>query len=148
MPDQYPFELSDLNKELEEELEPGEELEEEDFEEIKIEVPTSPSFPIGTLIVAIIKDAIDIFSLGILGTFTNIIAWIVLWLYVRKRMGFIKRRLYRKFITRLLAEFTPFVNMFPWWTFFVLRAHATEREKLNQILTTIEKLIIRHQKTA
>ena len=144
MPNQYPFGLSDLNKELEEEFEPGEELEEEDFEEIKTEIPKRPSFPTITLIFAILKDFGDLVTLGILGTITNIIAWIVIRLYLFKKVGFIKRALYRQYIFALILEFIPFINMIPQWTIFVLRAYAKEHKKIDQILTAIEKLIIRH----
>lgn len=146
MANQYPFELSDLNKELEDEFEPGEELEEEDFEEIKTETPNRPSFPIITLTFAISKDFIDLVSLGLLGTFTNIIAWLVIRFYLLGKMGFMKRYLYKKYIFTLILEYLPFVNMIPQWTIFVLRAHATEYKKINQILTAIEKLILKHSK--
>ena len=146
MPNQYLFGLSDLNKELEEEFEPGEELEEEDFEEIKTGTLKQSSFPIITLIFAILKDFIDLVTLGILGLITNIIAWIVISFYLSGKVGFIKRWLYRRYIFALILELIPFINMIPQWTIFVLRAHATEHKKIDQILTAIEKLIIRHSK--
>lgn len=143
----YPFELSDLNKELEDEWGPGEELDEDDFDELKTEgVSKKPSFPVLTFGFALIKDFVDIVSLGTLGIFLNIIAWIVIRMYLFKKMGFMKRYLYKKYIFTLILEYIPFISMIPQWTIFVLRAHAAEHKKIDQILTSIENLIIKFQK--
>lgn len=147
MPNQYPFSLSDLNNELEGEFEPGEELGEGDFEELKANPPKRPSFPVLTFCFALFIDfafIISLFvSLGILGSIINIIAWIVIRLYLFRKVGFIKRWLYRRFIFTLIVKFIPIINGVPQWTIFVLRARAMEHKKIDKILTAIEKLIIR-----
>lgn len=141
----FNFNVNDLNRELEYEMEPGQELEEEDFEEIKASVPQKTTFPTGVFLVAVAKDFIDIFSViftfGLLGTIVNIFAWIILRLWLMGKVGFIKRRLYRKFIGRLVWEFVPLLNIVPWWTIFVLRAYAIENEEVDKILSAIERLM-------
>jgi len=143
MSKEYPFNLSELNKELKDEFKMSEELEEEDFEELKVNLPKKPSFPVMTFCFALLKDFIDIVSLGIIGTIVNILAWIVISFYLFRKVSFIKRYLYRKFIFTLILEFIPFINMIPQWTIFVLRAYAKEKKNIDQILTAIEKLLIR-----
>ena len=146
MQEEYSFELSDLNKELEGNFEIGEELEGEDFEELKVSPPKRPSFPIFIFICAVAKDILDIISLGLLGTFTNIIVWIIIRLWLFRKVNFIQRMLYRRYVFAWIIEFIPFFNWIPQWSIFVLRAHATEYKKIDQILTAIEGLIIRFQK--
>lgn len=139
MAEQYPFGLSELNKELGWE---GEEaLAENDIEEIKANLPQRPSFPIFTFFCALLKDFIDIASLGILGIFTNIIIWIVISVYLWGKVGFVKKLLYRRIIFVIILEFIPFINMIPQWSVFVLRGYFGERKKVNQVLEAIESLI-------
>jgi hypothetical protein len=145
MPNQYPFELSDLNKELEGEFDPGEELDDEDFEEIKAELPKRSSFPVRVFICALIKDLLDIASLGLLGTFFNIILWIIITKYLWGKIGFIKKWMYRRYIFTRILEFIPWINMIPQNTIFVLRGYAKEKKQIDKVLTAIEKLIIRSQ---
>lgn len=141
---EYPFGVDELNKELEEEFDfnPEDTLDEEDFEELKEASLERSFFPITTLICAILKDFTDIFSLGILGTFINIIAWAVIRLYVIKRPNYIKRRLNRRYIGTIITEFIPLVNIFPSWTYFVWRAYSMEHKRLDQIFTAMEKIAL------
>ena len=131
--------LSELNKELG----VGEELTEEDLIELENVPKKETPFPIFTLIFAILKDLIDFLTFGFIGTITNIVAWIVIRLYLFKKINFIKRFLYKRFILTYILEYVPFINIFPFWTFFVLRAYATEKGKINQVLNTIEKIIMK-----
>ena len=149
MAERYPFKLSDLNRALEEDgfIEPGEELEEEDFEELQVKTPKRPSFPVVILTLAVMKDLTDILSAGFLGSFTNIIAIIAIRIWLLGKMGFIKRYLYKRYLFAFILEFVPFVNAVPQWTIFVLRGHAKEYKRINQILTKVEELLIRHQKS-
>lgn len=145
MPNQYPFGVSELNKELKDELEIGEELGEEDFEEIRINLPTRPSFPIHIFTLALIKDISDIYSVGLLGTFTNIIAMLVIRLWLFGKVGFIQKYLYKRFIFALILEFIPFINVIPQWSFFVWKGHFKERKRIDKILESIAKLIIQRK---
>ena len=150
MPQIFNFNVNNLNKELEYEMEPGQELEEEDFEELQARMPQRPSFPTGVFLVALAKDSIDIFSVlftfGLLGTIVNIFAWIILRIWLMGKVSFIKQRLYRKFIGRVVWEFVPLLNIVPWWTIFVFRAYALENETLNKIFGAVERLMGKHSK--
>jgi len=122
------------------------ELNEQEFEEIKAQMPQPPPFPLKILMVALVKDFVDLFSFGFLGILANILAIIILWLWVRKRMSFVKRLIYRRLIFRMILEFIPIINMIPMWTVFVLRGHAKENETINKILEASESLLIHYSR--
>lgn len=143
MANHFSFGLADLNKELEGEFAPGEELNEDDFEEIKADLPKKPSFPTRIFICALVKDLIDIASFGLLGTFFNIIFWIIMTKYLWGKVGFVKKWLYRRYVFTRTLEFIPWINEWPQNTIFVLRGYAKEKKQVDQVLTAIEKLIIR-----
>jgi hypothetical protein len=144
MPEDYPFSVEELNQELADELGPGEELQIEDFEEIKIEgLPERPSFPIMVFILAVLKDFTDLLSFGLLGVLTNIIAWIAIRMYLFRKVGFIKRWLYKRYVFTLILEFIPFISMIPQWTIFVLRGYAKEKKRVDEVLTAVERLLLK-----
>jgi hypothetical protein len=143
MANNFSFQLADLNRELEGEFPPGQELDESDFEQIKLGDLRRPSFPATTFLCAAIKDSIDIASLGWLGTLTNGAMWIIIKKYLWGKTNFIKRRLYRRYIFTVILEFVPWINTFPQNTFFVLRSYATEKKEIDRVLTAVEKLILR-----
>jgi len=139
----YNFGVEELNNELGDELE-GEEFTNEDFEELKVEgLPKKSSFPVMVLTLAVLKDFFDLVSLGLLGILTNIIVWIAIRIYLLKKVGFIKRWLYKKYIFTIILEFIPFVSMIPQWTFFVLRAYAKENKHVDAVLEAVERLLLR-----
>ncbi len=140
----FNFTLQQLNKELKLALGEDVELKEEDFSELKFKLPEKPSFPYLIFFLALAKDFVDLVSLGFLGTFTNIIAFIFIRLYLIRKVGFIKRFLYRRYIFALILETVPWVNIIPQWSIFVLRAYAKESKVIDELLTSIEKLTIRY----
>ncbi|MEK7175016.1 MAG: hypothetical protein AAB722_01610 [Patescibacteria group bacterium] len=119
-------------------------LEEEDIENAKINRPEKSDFPWLTVFLAVFKDISDIpgelLTFGLWGTVTNIIAAIVIFIYLYGRVGFVKKRLYRKYIFTVIIEFIPFINWIPQNAFFVMRAHATENEKLDKLFNYLENL--------
>lgn len=146
MPKEYPFKLSDLNQALEDELGMGEELLEEEFDELQVNPPKRSSFPKFIFICAVVKDIIDIVGLGILGTIINPLMWIIIRLWLFRKVSFVQRMLYKRFIFALIIEFVPGANWIPQWSIFVLRGHAAENKKVDEILRTIEGLLIRFEK--
>jgi len=142
----HPFTLEDLNRELENVTPVGEELQQEDFEEIIAKPPKRSSFPYFILTIAVLKDFFDLISLGFFGIILNIFAFIALRIWLLGKVGFMKRYLYRRYIFTLILEFIPFINMIPQWTIFVLRGHAKENKKIDEILTVMEKRLIDFQK--
>lgn len=139
MSEQHSFGANELNNELG--WEGDEALTEDDIEELKINPPKRPPFPILVLLFALVKDFSDIISLGLLGIFTNIIGWFVIRIYLFGKVGFIKKILYRRFIFTFILEFFPFINMIPQWSVFVVRGYFSEIKKIDQVLETIESLI-------
>ncbi len=145
MAEDYPFGLEELNKEMGDELEPGEELSDEDFEEIKIEgLPSGrPSFPLITFTSSALIDVFNIFTLGFLGIITGVIAIIIIRIYLIGKYGFIKRWVWKRAMMRLGVKSIPVLGPFLLsWSFFVLRAHSKNYKRIDQILTAAEKLII------
>lgn len=119
-------------------------LEPEDIEAAKIARPKKSEFPYITVLLAVFKDISDIpgelLTFGLWGTITNIVAATVIFIYLYGRVGFIKKRLYRKYIFAMVIEFIPFINWIPQSTFFVIRAHATENETLDKLFGYLEGL--------
>ncbi len=143
MPQEYPFGFEDLNKELEDELEPGEEFTQEDWDEIEIRgVPKRPSFPFLTFVFAVLLDVVNLFGLGFLGIITGIIAIVMVRMYLIGKYNFIKRWMWKKALLRLGIKSIPILGPFLLsWSFFILRAHSKNYERIDKILTAIEKLI-------
>lgn len=119
-------------------------IETEDVDAAKMERPEKGGFPFLTISLAIFKDISDIpgglLTFGLWGTATNIVATVVIFFYLNGRVGFVKKRLYRKYIFAMIIEFIPFLNWIPQSTFFVMRAHATENEKLDKLFSYLERL--------
>jgi hypothetical protein len=63
--------------------------------------------------------------------------------YLSRKVSFVKRWLYRRYIFTLILESVFFVNAIPQWTIFVLRSYVKEKKQIDQVLTAVEKLIIR-----
>ena len=119
-----------------------EELTEEDREEISARAPKRPSFPVFIFSLAIFKDLGDLVSLGFLGLITNIFAAIAIRLWLMGKMGFIKRKLYKRMIIPFVLGFIPFANyIVPEWTVFVVRAHLQEYKKIDSILNAMESAL-------
>jgi len=134
------YNLDDLNKELENDLE-GNEIEQEEIEEIKSDAFRKPHFPLMIFILALFKDLIDIVSLGIIGAIINIVVSIIIRIYLFGKVSFVKRMIYKKFLTSQIVEYIPIVNMIPLWTIFVIRAYLTEKKAINRVLTALEKAL-------
>lgn len=119
-------------------------IETEDVDAAKTERPEKSGFPFLTVFLAVFKDISDIpgelLTFGLWGTVTNIVAAVVIFFYLNGRVGFIKRRLYRKYIFAMIIEFIPFLNWIPQSTFFVIRAHATENENMDKLFSYLEGL--------
>lgn len=144
MANQNSFSREELNQELANDSELGVEgLDEEDFETIEIEgVPERPGFPTITFIFAIILDLVKIISLGFFGWLASLLGFILVRVYLIGKMSFLKRRMRRKFAAQAFKGSIPILSIFLGsWTFFVLRAHAKNYQKIDKIISTVEKLI-------
>ncbi|MBI4119106.1 MAG: hypothetical protein HY452_02490 [Parcubacteria group bacterium] len=95
----------------------------EDVGAVKNGEATHQGFPHIPFAAAITKDIVDIASLGTIGIFANIVIAPIIYSYVNSNMGATKRKLYRKFIRKMIGEFIPVWSAFSFWTFFVWRAY-------------------------
>lgn len=142
MENEYPFQLEDLNRALEEETEEGDELDEEDFEEIKNKTPEEPSFPVATVILALLIDTVKLFTFGFLGIVTALAGFILIKVYIFGKMGFMKRFLYRRRIVAAAKNLIPVLGAFLGsWTWLILRAYGKEKERTAKIIDAVERLI-------
>jgi type IV secretory pathway TrbL component len=147
MENEYPFQLQDLNRELESEIEEGDEIDEEDFEEIKRKAPEPPSFPIATVILALLIDTVKLFTFGFLGIVTALAGFILVRIYLMGKMSFMKRFLYRKTVVAAAKNLIPVVGAFLGsWTWLILRAYGKQKERTGQIIDAVERLILRYGK--
>jgi hypothetical protein len=141
MPQDHSFNINSLKEELGNEFEPGEEFEEEDFEEIRIEgVPEKPSFPIIIFIFAVIIDLFKLLSLGFFGPILFIFGWILVRVYLQGKISFIKRYVWKKALAHSIKNIFPLVSAFLGsWSYFIFRAHSKNYQRIDQILRAIEK---------
>ncbi|TSC75916.1 MAG: hypothetical protein G01um101430_86 [Parcubacteria group bacterium Gr01-1014_30] len=148
--DELPFGLEELNEELSDVTEPGEELFEDDFDQIKTEgLPDHPHFPAGTFGFAVFADAVKVASLGWLGILAAIIGLITIRMYLRGKYGFLKRYVWKRALLKAGISSIPFLGAFlASWSWFVFRAHSKNWKRIDQILTSVEKLILRRAKRA
>ncbi|MBI2052299.1 MAG: hypothetical protein HYT38_01295 [Candidatus Sungbacteria bacterium] len=110
----------------------------EDVETAKNNRLEPPIFPVIIFCLAVVKDITDMVSLGTIGIIVNIIVAPVFFFYLWGKVGFIKKKLWRWLISTIVLEFIPGISFVPMSTIFVLRAHATERKKIEKVLNFIE----------
>ena len=149
MADEFSFSAEDLNQELEDELNSGEEFSAEDVEELKIEgVPKHrPSFPLVTFASAVLIDTVNIFTGGFVGIITGIIAFILVRIYLIGKYGSIKRWIWRRALIRLGVKSIPVLGaLLLSWSWFVWRAHAKNYKRIDQVLRAVEQLLLKKAK--
>lgn len=111
-----------------------------DIEEAKINPPKKPDFPFLIFMLAVFKDIADWVTLGIGGTIINIIAAPIMFFYLSGKVGFVKKRLYKKYIFTMILEFIPGINFIPQNTIFIVRGYLSEIEQVDKILNYLENL--------
>lgn len=119
----------------------GVEIENEEIRSLNVDKPDHPSFPVFIFSLALIKDVLDIFSLGWIGILANIIIVPILWFWVFGKMSFIKKRIWRRFLVYIFIEFIPFISVVPVWSFFVVRSHLTEYDQVENVLEHFERFM-------
>ncbi len=110
----------------------------EDIEGAKINIPEKPEFPFLIFMLAVTKDIVDWVGLGVAGTIVNIIVAPIMFLYLRGKVGYVQKWIYRKYVFTMILEFIPFINLIPQNAIFVIRAHLKENEQVDKVLTFIE----------
>ncbi len=134
----------------------GEEIEERDLKEtvvINMNAPDAVHFPFIILSLAVLKDLLDILTtLSIVGIPFSIALSVVItlilffWTLGKMSGGWWKKKLVRWMLTWLiiafLGEATPFLQVLPIATIFVLMAHYREKKVVklfNQVLEELHK---------
>lgn len=146
----FPFGLEELNQELANATEHGEELDENDFDQIKTDgLPDRPGFPAVTFVFAVLSDLGTILSGGFLGIVFSAIMLITIWIYLFGKYGGIKRWMWKKAVARFGLKSIPVLGPFLLtWSYFVLRAHSKNYKRIEQILGAVERLALRKGKKA
>lgn len=118
----------------------------EEIEEVRLNVPSKPLFPIIILSVAILKDLADIASVGFLGWAFTIIFGFVLWIWMTTKSGFIYRILWKWFLRRYvffaLVGIIPGLNFLPEATILVLLIYHKENKIIKALYKRLEQLRI------
>lgn len=145
----FPFGLEELNQELAGVTEPGDELDENDFGQIQAEgLPDRPNFPVVVFVFAVLADLGTVLTAGFLGIVFSAVMLITLWIYLFGKYGGIKRWVWKRAVARLGLKSIPVLGPFLLtWSFFVLRAHSKNYKRIDQILTSVEKLMLREAKS-
>ena len=116
----------------------------EDIEEAKINPPKKPDFPFLIFMLVAFTDiggfVGGILTLGFAGTILNFITAPILFFYLSGKVGFVKKRLYRKYIFATVVKIVPGINFIPQNTIFVVRGYMSEIEQVDKILSYLENL--------
>lgn len=134
-------------------IDDDDEIAREEIEEIKINPPQEPLFPIFIFGAAVVKDIIDIVSVGLLGWLAAIILGGIIWLWIFSKSSFLRKQLIKRLIWPIAAA--AFVAIFPWLNFIpessilVYLVYRSEKgivertlKKLEETVKILEKLQI------
>jgi hypothetical protein len=144
MAEKNSFSREEFNKELIN-LGAEEDIEEDDFDDVKTQgVPEKPNFPTTIFIFAVILDVFTIASLGLLGWVTIPLGILLVRVYLLGKMSFSKKLAWKKVVAVCRKKAFPLLSAFLGsWAFFILRAHAKNYERIDQIISVVEKILTR-----
>jgi len=110
-------------------------------------IPKTPVFPIIILSIAILKDGMDIATLGLLGWLGSVLVGFVLWIWIITKSNAVERRLLRWFVRRVvivvIVGFIPIINFLPEMTIFVFLIHNKEKGVVRVFYNALERLPIK-----
>ena len=123
----------------------------EEIEEIKIQAPQEPTFPIFIFGLAMLKDLIDILSVGLLGWLAAIVLSGVIWLWIFTKSSFLRKQLLKRLIKPIIAAafvaIFPGLNFLPESSVLVILIYRGDKgivkkaiDKLEQVTKSLEKL--------
>lgn len=112
--------------------------------ETSVDDVKKPDFPFMILLAAILKDILDVASIGFLGFFTNIILGLVIFFWILGKSSFLRKRMTRWFIRRYVATFivesVPFINFLPITTILILLTYNREKKIVQLFHKELERL--------
>lgn len=121
-----------------------EDIDPEDFEEAKINVPSQPSFPLAMFGLALLIDTSIIFTGGLLGFLFGGIYALILWLWARGKVSMVQKYII-KILTKKMGRYCikksiPILNWLPQSAWLILWLHHREKKYIGDILQALEKL--------
>lgn len=116
----------------------------EEAREFQLTGPSTVYFPFVILFIAIIKDFVDVISIGFMGWLGSIIIGFVLWIWIRLKTNILQRLMFRYFIRRFLLAlvigFIPILNFLPEATILVFLVHNREKKLVAFFYDNLERL--------
>ena len=129
--------------------ETGEELTDEEIQDLIKNKPENEEFPTIIFLLALTKDALDIpedlsVVFAIVGSISSVVLGLIIWLWLWGKLGLVKKYLIRKVATTgpvtAMGEFIPFFNMLPMATIFILLTHYQNTKLVRAFFMVAEKL--------
>lgn len=117
------------------------EFTEEDIEEAKVRLLSSPSFPILMLFAAIMKDVLDLLSVGLLGWLFSLFFAGIVWFWLFGKLGFMKKFLLRRLVFTTIIGMIPGLNFLPETTIFVILGHYKEIKVVKTLFKILEAAV-------
>src|SRR3989338_7727545 len=119
-------------------------IEEEDLESFEGKAPEKPEFPFLMFALGVTKDIIDALDgVGIIGAIANVFTATILFFYMWGKVGFVRKKLYKKFVFTAICGFIPVLNtFFPESSFFVFLSYLQEQKQVGKIIEYFEKFAI------
>jgi len=119
-------------------------LEEDEIEELKINPPEEPLFPIIIFGLAVLKDILDWFTAGWLGWLLALFLGGIIGIWIFLQTGFVMKRILKRLILPAILAFIvaviPYLNFVPESSAFVLIIHYSEKREAKKILKLLKKI--------
>jgi hypothetical protein len=112
--------------------------------ELKTNPPEDPDFPYLITFTAVVKDALDIASAGLLTWIFSAFFAFILWMWWSGKIGLAQRMLLKWGVKRAVAfigaDAVPVLGVLPFATLFVVIAHNKEKKIVQLLLASLEKV--------
>lgn len=116
----------------------------EEINEVRINKPGIPSFPLFLFAFAILKDILDLAELTIIGIiiswFVTAIFVVIVWFWCLGKVGSIKKIVIRRLLMVAALSLIPIIGLFPEASLFILWVHFREVRYIGDILQALEKM--------
>lgn len=120
---------------------------EEEINEIKGNLPSTPSFPLIIFSIAILKDVLDFAELSIIGIILSwaatIIFALIIWFWTLGKVSFVKKMIIRRLALMIAIALVPVIDLLPEASIFILWVHFREVKYIGDILRAFERTLER-----
>ena len=90
----------------------------------KEEGPIENPFPLFVFLIALLKDIVDIFSLGFLGPITSLLSGLIVWPWVQAQRRRKRSKTLSWFLITIIFGMLPLANILPDLTLFVWKQYS------------------------